>query len=134
MTESLQREDWNDLERRHGIPPDTYCGLTPGEMSRLVVACHSGPDLPVGYRPVASLETRDEWIRGVFGRDADVERLRTLEQFFGSRVSRRLTLDWMLSNDDFDRAVADGLREHFPDLSEDARRVIAGNYSYSHAR
>jgi hypothetical protein len=30
--------------------------------------------------------------------------------------------------------VADGLARHFPELTEDARRVIAGNYSYSHAK
>jgi hypothetical protein len=57
-----------------------------------------------------------------------------LEQFFGSRVSRTLKLDWMLPNDEFDRAVMDGLRQHFPELTDDARRVIAGNYSYSHAK
>jgi len=57
-----------------------------------------------------------------------------LEQFFGGRVSRALALDWMLDNDAFDRAVTEGLARHFPDLSADARRVIAGNYSYSHAK
>lgn len=56
------------------------------------------------------------------------------EQFFGSRVSRALNLDWMLPNDEFDRAVMDGLRRNFPELTEDARSVIAGNYSYSHAK
>ena len=65
-----------DLERQHGIPADTFCGLTP------LAGC--------GQTAVA--------------------------------------------NDEFDRAVADGLARHFPELTEDARRVIAGNYSYSHAK
>lgn len=32
-----------DLERQHGIPADTYCGLSPEEMSRAIVAYHSAP-------------------------------------------------------------------------------------------
>ena len=28
----------------------------------------------------------------------------------------------------------EGLREHFSELTEEARQVIAGNYSYSHAK
>lgn len=40
----------------------------------------------------------------------------------------------MLPNDEFDRQVMEGIRRHFPELTEDARRVIAGNYSYSHAK
>lgn len=57
-----------------------------------------------------------------------------MKQFFSSRVSRALSLDWMLPNQGFDRAVLEGLRQNFPELTEDARWVIAGNYSYSHAK
>jgi hypothetical protein len=126
-----------DLERQHGIPADTYCGLSPEDMSRAIVAYHSGPrepGKPIGYWPVGSEETRLGWLREEFGAAADVERIRLLEQFFGGRVSRALKLDWMLPNDEFDRAMTDGLRQHFPELTDDARRVIAGNYSYSHAK
>lgn len=126
-----------DLERQHGIPADTFCGLTPLEMSRAIVAWHSGPPrsgAPAGYWPVGSVDTRLGWLRAEFGPAADVARIRVLEQFFSARVSRALAVDWMLSNDEFDRAVADGLARHFPELTEDARRVIAGNYSYSHAK
>ena len=127
----------SDLERQHGIPADTYCGLSPEDMSRAIVAYHSGPrkpGKPIGYWPVGSEETRLGWLREEFGIAADVERIRLLEQFFGGRVSRALKLDWMLPDDEFDRAVIEGLRQHFPELTEDARRVIAGNYSYSHAK
>jgi len=127
----------SDLERDHGIPPDTYCGLSPHDMSRAIVAWNAGPTrpgCPPGYWPAASFETRLGWLRDEFGPEADVERIRVLEQFFGGRVSRALALDWMLDNDAFDRAVTEGLARHFPDLSADARRVIAGNYSYSHAK
>ena len=127
----------SDLERQHGIPADTYCGLSPEEMSRAIVAYHSGPrepGRPVGYWPVGSEETRLGWLRAEFGPAADVARIRLQEQFFGSRVSRALKLDWMLPNDEFDRQVMEGLRRHYPELTEDARRVIAGNYSYSHAK
>lgn len=126
-----------DLERQHGIPADTYCGLSPEDMSRAIVAYHSGPrepGTPVGYWPVGSEETRLGWLRAEFGPAADVARIRLQEQFFGSRVSRALKLDWMLPNDEFDRQVMEGLRRHYPELTEDARRVIAGNYSYSHAK
>jgi len=40
----------------------------------------------------------------------------------------------MLDNQEFDQVVWDGLALHYPDLSADARAVIAGNYSYSHAK
>jgi len=133
----LSASSFADLERQHGIPADTYCGLSPEDMSRAIVAYHSGPrepGKPVGYWPVGSEEMRLEWLRAEFGPAADVERIRLQEQFFGGRVSRALKLDWMLPNDEFDRAVTEGLRQHFPELTEDARRVIAGNYSYSHAK
>lgn len=126
-----------DLERQHNILPDKYCGLTPEEMSRAIVAYDAGPRMPgtpVGYMPVGSEETRLGWLREEFGNANDIERIRLQVQFFGSRVSRALKLDWMLSNEDFDRAVADGLRQHFPELTAEARLVIAGNYSYSHAK
>ena len=126
-----------DLEREHGIPPDVYCGLSPGEMSRAIIACHAGPRRPgeaVGYWPRVSEEARLVSLREEFGPEADVSRLRIQEQFFASRVSRALTLDWMLPATEFDRLVAEGLRLHFPQLSDDARKVIAGNYSYSHSK
>jgi len=126
-----------DLERQHGIPPDTYCGLTPEDMSRAIVAYHSGPrepGRPVGYTPIGSVETRRGWLREEFGPDADVERIGLQEQFFGGRVDQALRVDWMLPNDEFDRRVWEGLAKHFPELTEEARIVIAGNYSYSHAK
>ena len=126
-----------DLERQHGIPSETYCGLTPEEMSRAIVAYDAGPRMPgtpVGYMPVGSAETRLGWLREEFGANSDIERIRLQVQFFQSRVSRALQLDWMLPNEVFDPAVATGLRQHFPELTEEARVVIAGNYSYSHAK
>jgi hypothetical protein len=137
MTEKTVGPDFESLEQQHGIPPGTYCGLTPDDMSRAIVAYHSGPrrtDHPVGYNPVGSLETRLGWLRNEFGPDADIERIRLQEQFFSGRVSRALNANWMLPDQQFDRAVGEGLREHFPELTEEARQVIAGNYSYSHAK
>jgi hypothetical protein len=124
-----------ELERQNGIPPDRYCGLTPQDMSRVIVAYHSGSRRPgerVGYDPIASRETRMGWLRDECGPDADVERLLLLEQFFSARIDGLLRLDWMLPDAEFDRAVSEGLRMHFPELTEDARNVIAGNFSYSH--
>lgn len=126
-----------DLERQHDIPPDKYCGLSPEDMSRVVVAYHSGPRRqgePVGYMPVGSFETRLGWLRDEFGPDVDIERMRLQEQFFGARIDEALKLDWMLPNDHFDRRVWEGLATHFSELTEEARTVIAGNYSYSHAK
>lgn len=126
-----------DLERQHGIPDERYCGLTPEDMSRAIVAYHSGPrkpGQPVGYWPAASMETRLGWLREEFGPDADLQRIRLQEQVFGARVSRVVNVDWMLPNAAFDAAVAEALRRHCPELTEEARLVIAGNYSYSHAK
>lgn len=137
MTEKTLTPTIADLERQHDIPAEKYCGLTPEDMSRAIVVYHSGPrrpDQPAGYWPVGSPETRLGWLREEFGPEADVERIRLVEQFFSSRVSRALSLDWMLPNQEFDRAVLEGLRQNFPELTEDARWVIAGNYSYSHAK
>ena len=121
-----------DFEREHGIPSDTYCGLSPAEMSRAIVAWHAGPDAPVGYRPAASDEERRGWLRAAFGPATDVERIRLLERCFGARVSVAIGVDWMLPDVEFDRAVAAGLARHFPELTDEARGVIAANYSYSH--
>lgn len=137
MAAPLPPSDIASLEREYGIPADTYCGLTPDEMSRAIVAWHSGPSRPgepVGYWPVGSPETRMGWLRDAFGPDADLERIRLREQFFGGRVSRALGLDWTLPDEAFGRAVSEGLARHFPELTDDARRVIAGNYAYSHAK
>lgn len=124
-----------ELERQHGIPPDRYCGLTPLDMSRVIVAYHCGPRRPgepIGYCPIGSPETRLGWLREAFGADADIERLRLVEQFFAARINALLKLDWMLPDAEFDQAVSEGLRKHFPELTDEARNVVAGNFSYSH--
>ncbi len=126
-----------ELERQHGIPPDRFCGLTAEVMSRAIVAYDCGPrkpGAPVGYNPIGGLEMRTGWLREAFGPDADVEMLRLRVQFFMGRVRDHVAVDWMLDNQEFDQAVWDGLALHYPDLSADARAVIAGNYSYSHAK
>lgn len=126
-----------EFERRHGIPPDRFCGLAPEAMSRAIVALGNGPvrpGVPVGYDPVGSPETRLGWLRQAFGPEADVEGIRLREQCFSARVSEALALDWMLDNEAFDRAVWEGLARLYPDLSPEARAVIAGSHSYSHAR
>lgn len=95
-----------ELERQHAIPPDRFCGLTPADMSRVVIACNSRPGAPgepAGYWPIVSPEIQLDNLRAEFGPEADVARLRLLER-------------------------------HYPELSADARRVIAGGYSYSHAK
>ena len=137
MTDHPQAAMRLELERQYGIPPDRFCGLTADEMSRAIVAYDCGPRSPgepVGYNPIGSLETRTGWLREAFGPDIDAEALRLKVQFFMGRVSEALALDWMLDNDAFDRAVADGLDRHYPDLSADARWVIVGSQSYSHAK
>jgi hypothetical protein len=126
-----------ELERQHSIPPDRFCGLAPADMSRVVVACHSRrgpPGEPAGFWPIVSPEVQLDNLRAEFGPEADVARLRLLEQFFSSRVSRALAVDWQLADAEFDRAVEDGLLRHFPELTADARRAIAGGYSYSHMK
>ena len=126
-----------DLEARHRIGPGTYCGLTPEEMSRAVVACHGGPHRPgepVGFWPGVSEEAREAALREAFGPGADVERLRVMVQFFDHRLAKTLAVDWALPSAEFDRAVWEGLERHVPELSADARRVIAGQFSYSHAK
>ena len=126
-----------ELERRYGIPSDRFCGLDAETMSRAIVAHDCGPLRPgeaVGYNPVGSPEIRLGWLRQAFGPGADAEQLRLRVQFFHGRISDALLLDWMLPNDDFDRQVVEGLARLYPDLTAEARAVIAGNYSYSHAK
>ena len=126
-----------ELEGRYGIPPDRFCGLGAETMSRAIIAHDSGPlrtGESVGYNPIGSPETRLGWLRQAFGPDVDAEHLRLCVQFFHGRISEALPLNWMLPNDDFDRQVVEGLARLYPDLTPKARAVIAGNYSYSHAR
>ena len=129
---------------RTATAPDApYFGLTPLEMSRAIVAIHSKPRepgrpgepaQPVGFWPTVSTELQLGQLRDEFGSEANVDRIWRQEQLFSDHVSRVLRLDWSLPNDEFDRAVAAGLQRHFPELTEDARRVITGSYSYSHAK
>ena len=126
-----------EFEAEHGIPADRFCGLSAADMSRAIVAHDGGPRRPgeaVGYNPIGSTETRLGWLREEFGPEADVETIRLRMQFFCGRIDAVLGLDWMQDNAAFDRAVVEGLATHFPDLSADARAVLAGNYSYSHAK
>lgn len=133
----LPPSDVADLERRFGIPPEKFCGLSPEAMSLAIVAIHGGrrrPGEPAGYWPTVSVDAHLDALREAFGPEADVERIRLLEQFFGGRVSRAIAVDWMLPGEAFGRAVAEGLDREFPELTADARRVIAGQYAYSHAK
>jgi hypothetical protein len=126
-----------ELEMQYGIPEDRFCGMSAADMSRAIVAHDGGPRAPgeaAAYDLIGSTETRLGRLRAEFGPDADVETIRLRMQFFGGRVDEALALDWMLDNADFDRAVIEGLERHFPDLSADARTVLAGNYTYSHAK
>jgi hypothetical protein len=50
------------------------------------------------------------------------------------KLSDLIPVDWTLPDDQFAKVVREGLDREFPDLSEDARRVILANYSYSHAK
>ena len=137
MADGTSYQSREQLERQYGIPPDRFCGLSAEEMSRAIVAHDSGPRKPgepVGYWPAGSADTRRAWLREAFGPEADVEALRLRVQFFMGRLDEQLRVDWMLDNHEFDRAVRDGLDRLYPDLSADARTVIAGNYSYSHAK
>lgn len=136
LRETLDRQI-AELAERHRIGADRSCGLSPEEMSRAVVACHSGPRRlgePAGYWPAGSEETRMEWLRAEYGPAADLERVRVAVQFFERRVAEALAIDWDLPNEEFDRAVAAALARHYPELSDDARRVINGSFSYSHAK
>lgn len=135
MSDDVQAESLREFEARHGIPPDRFCGMTAADMSRAIVAYDGGPPRPgqpVGYDPIASVETRLGWLREEFGPEADVEMIRLRMQFFQGRISAALKLDWMQDNAAFEQAVAEGLQRHYPDLSADARGVIGGNFAYSH--
>jgi hypothetical protein len=136
LLEQLERQI-AALERRHKIGRDRYCGLTPAEMSRAVIVCHGGPRRPgepAGSWPATSEATVMEKLREEYGPTADIERLRVMVQFFDHRIGTTLGIDWRLPREEFDHAVATGLARHYPELTDDARRVIAGNSSYSHAK
>lgn len=135
MTADARAAARREFEAAHGISPERFCGLTAADMSRAIVAHDAGPrqpGRPVGYDPIASAATRLGWLREEFGPDADVETIRLRRQFFGGRVAAALNVDWMQDNAAFERAVAEGLERHYPDLSAEARTVIAGSYAYSH--
>ena len=40
MNDKTLGPDFESLERQYGIPPDKYCGLTPEDMGRAIVAYH----------------------------------------------------------------------------------------------
>jgi hypothetical protein len=64
----------------------------------------------------------------------NAERIQLQVDFFMGKLSDLIPVDWTLPDDQFAKVVREGLDREFPDLSEDARRVILANYSYSHAK
>jgi hypothetical protein len=54
--------------------------------------------------------------------------------FFLAKVRQLIPVDWMLPAFQFAQVIEEGLEKHFPELSVDARNVILGSYTYSHAK
>ncbi|MFN5950513.1 MAG: hypothetical protein ACK43N_18615, partial [Pirellulaceae bacterium] len=69
-----------------------------------------------------------------FGEQADVERIQVQINFFLAKVRQLIPVDWMLPAFQFAQVIEEGLEKHFPELSVDARNVILGSYTYSHAK
>jgi hypothetical protein len=137
MSEPLWNQMIRELKDKHQIPDERFFGLDAESMSRAIVAMMNGPmekDRPVGFFPVVSREIHHQWIREAFGSAVNAERIQLQVDFFMGKLSDLIPVDWTLPDDQFAKVVREGLDREFPDLSEDARRVILANYSYSHTK
>ncbi len=126
-----------ELRQKHQIPEERFYGLDERSMSLAIVASMGLGGLdgaPVGYDPVRTPETSQQRLHQAFGEQADVERIQVQINFFLAKVRQLIPVDWMLPAFQFAQVIEEGLEKHFPELSVDARNVILGSYTYSHAK
>jgi hypothetical protein len=137
MTEPLWIRMIEELRQKHQIPEERFYGLDEQSMSLAIVASMGLGGLdgaPVGYDPVRTPETSQQRLHQAFGEQADVERIQVQINFFLAKVRQLIPVDWMLPAFQFAQVIEEGLEKHFPELSVDARNVILGSYTYSHAK
>lgn len=137
MTEPLWIRMIEELRQKHQIPEERFYGLDERSMSLAIVASMGLGGLdgaPVGYDPVRTPETSQQRLHQAFGEQADVERIQVQINFFLAKVRQLIPVDWMLPAFQFAQVIEEGLEKHFPELSADARNVILGSYTYSHAK
>lgn len=137
MTEPLWIRMIEELRQKHQIPEERFYGLDEQSMSLAIVASMGLGGLdgaPVGYDPVRTPETSQQRLHQAFGEQADVERIQVQINFFLAKVRQLIPVDWMLPAFQFAQVIEEGLEKHFPELSADARNVILGSYTYSHAK
>ncbi|MFN5770404.1 MAG: hypothetical protein ACK5ZC_10840 [Pirellulaceae bacterium] len=137
MTEPLWIRMIEELRQKHQIPEERFYGLDERSMSLAIVASMGLGGLdgaPVGYDPVRTPETSHQRLHQAFGEQADVERIQVQINFFLAKVRQLIPVDWMLPAFQFAQVIEEGLEKHFPELSVDARNVILGSYTYSHAK
>ncbi|MFN5466894.1 MAG: hypothetical protein ACK523_19140 [Pirellulaceae bacterium] len=137
MTEPLWIRMIEELRQKHQIPEERFYGLDERSMSLAIVASMGLGGLdgaPVGYDPVRTPETSQQRLHQAFGEQADVERIQVQINFFLAKVRQLIPVDWMLPAFQFAQVIEEGLEKHFPELSVDARNVILGSYTYSHAK
>lgn len=137
MTEPLWIRMIEELRQKHRIPEERFYGLEGESMSRAIVASMGLGGLdgtPAAYHPLRSPEICRQRLHHAFGEQADVERIQVQVDFFLAKVSQLIPVDWMLPAPQFARVIDEGLEKHFPELTADARNVILGSYTYSHAK
>ncbi|MFN9549129.1 MAG: hypothetical protein ACK56Q_02490 [Pirellulaceae bacterium] len=137
MTEPLWIRMIEELRQKHQIPEERFYGLDERSMSLAIVASMGLGGLdgaPVGYDPVRTPETSQQRLHQAFGEQADVERIQVQINFFLAKVRQLIPVDWMLPAFQFAQVIEEGLEKHFSELSVDARNVILGSYTYSHAK
>jgi 7-cyano-7-deazaguanine synthase in queuosine biosynthesis len=137
MTEPLWIRMIEEMRQKYQIPEDRFYGLDGDSMSRAIVASRGIGGLdgtPAAYNPLQSPESSRQRLQEAFGEKAGVERIQVQIDFVLATVSQSIPVDWMLPAPQFVQVVEGGLEEHFPDLSVDARNVILGSYTYSHAK
>ena len=137
MTEPLWIRMIEELRQKHQIPEVRFYGLDEQSMSLAIVASMGLGGLdgaPVGFDPVRTPEASQQRLHQAFGEQADVERIQVQINFFLAKVRQLIPVDWMLPALQFAQVIEEGLEKHFPELSADARNVILGSYTYSHAK
>jgi len=110
------------------LQADAYGGLSPDDLSRVIVDYDSGFPLtagwPVGYAIWVPAKRRISWLQEDFGTARDAIALARSRRRFLQLFEELVPIDWRLPTGAFHQSVSAGIDQHFPELSHDARRVL----------
>ena len=123
-----------DRPASSGVQATAYGGLSPNDLSNVIIAYDSGypnpAGWPVGYAMWAPAKRRIGWVREAFGPTRDVSALVQARRRFLRQFEQVIAIDWQLPAEAFARSIRAALDYFFPELSPEARQVLLARLNH----